>query len=109
MDVFVEVSSRQEAINIFNQFQLRVQRGRTLTLGKREAVLDLSSQEELMKNLFPRAKNVEWTGNTPTIIPDHPEYYHGVKAVGFDGFVSGEEMAILMKFLETPQRVCPSS
>ena len=110
MDAFVEVSSTREALNIAGQVARRASAGRTIKLGDRQVDVEISSQEELMKELFPRTKNVEWVGNTPRVIDEDTEYFSNVQALGFDGFVGSEEMVMLVKFAENPSRVsrpCP--
>jgi hypothetical protein len=71
-------------------------------LGSRHVDVELSSQEQLMKDLFPKAKNVQWQGSRPIIIArDENDPYNS----GFQGFISKEELVMLVKHVEAPQRV----
>jgi hypothetical protein len=105
MDAYLEVATPREALSIVTQVQRRTQNGRTLKIGDRHVDIEVSSQEDLMKELFPCAKNVEWVNNTPRVIDEDTEYYADVKALGFDGFVGSEEMVMLVKFADNPGRV----
>ena len=75
-------------------------RGHQLRLGDRAVDIELSSQDELLKQLFPRAKNVVWTGGMP-IIEESNEPFN----TGFKSFVTGEEMVMVVRHAEQPHRV----
>ncbi|TGO09846.1 hypothetical protein BTUL_0152g00010 [Botrytis tulipae] len=101
LDAYVEFVSFTEASNAITRFDMNRMGGRGGRLGQRHVEVELSSQEELMKQLFPKAKNVEWHGNKPTIIErDENDKYNS----GFQGFVSREELVMLVKHVESPQR-----
>ncbi|TGO81517.1 hypothetical protein BPOR_1122g00010 [Botrytis porri] len=101
LDAYVEFISFTEASNAITRFDMNRMGGRGGRLGQRHVEVELSSQEELMKQLFPKAKNVEWHGNKPTIIErDENDKYNS----GFQGFVSREELVMLVKHVESPQR-----
>lgn len=104
-DAFIEVTRQQEAVTIVNSFTRRLMAGRQLRIGERLVDVELSSQEELMHHLFPRAKFVTWNGSVPTINFDGDTYFVGQPAIGFDGFVGSEEMVMLVKFADMPSRV----
>jgi hypothetical protein len=54
-----------------------------------------------MKELFPKAKNVVWNGSKTIIKPrDECDPYNS----GFQGFISKEELVMLVKHVEAPQR-----
>lgn len=102
LDAYIEFISFSEAANAVQRFELNRLGGRGGRLGQRHVEVELSSQEDLMKQLFPKAKNVEWTGAKPRIIPrDMNDIYNS----GFQGFVSREELVMLVKHVESPQRV----
>lgn len=107
MDCFVELSTPAEAAFVHSQFENRMMEGRRLRIGDRPVKVDLSSQEELMQAMFPRAKCVSWDGNNP-IIDEPKEVWGGVKSTGFQGFLSSEEMVSVVKHAEAPHRVSPS-
>ncbi|TGO76152.1 hypothetical protein BELL_0171g00010 [Botrytis elliptica] len=101
LDAYVEFVNFSEASNAITRFDMNRMGGRGGRLGQRHVEVELSSQEELMKQLFPKAKNVEWHGNKPTIIErDENDKYNS----GFQGFVSREELVMLVKHVESPQR-----
>lgn len=99
MDCFVELDSLAEAKNAIASFQQRCANGRQPRIGDRHVDMTLSSQEELMKELFPRAKCVKWEGQIPTIFESDEPYNSG-----FSGFINSEEMVMMAKHAETPQR-----
>ncbi|KAF4635895.1 hypothetical protein G7Y89_g2186 [Cudoniella acicularis] len=101
LDCYVEFVSFNEAVNAVNRFETNRTGGRGGRLGQRHVEVELSSQEALMKDLFPKAKNVVWHGGRPEIIPrDENDMYNS----GFQGFVSKEELVMLVKHVEAPQR-----
>ena len=70
-------------------------------LGDRPVEVELSSQAALMKDLFPLASGVFWNGSQPQIQPRiEKEPWNN-----FKGFITEEEMTMLVKHVEIPQRV----
>ena len=53
-----------------------------------------------MKELFPRAKNVQWKGQVPVIVQTDEPFNSGFKA-----FLTPEELVMMVKHAEQPQRV----
>jgi len=105
MDAFVEFDRPAEATWVVNQFQKRIEAGRHPKIGDRLVEVEISSQTELMSELFPRVKNVTWEGNSPNVLHKHEMYYEGVTATGFAGFLQHEEIVMVVKHAETPHRV----
>jgi hypothetical protein len=105
LDCYVEFISFNEALAAVNRFEQNKNGGRSGRLGQRHVEVELSSQAALMKELFPKAKNVEWHGAKPVITPKDPSDMYNS---GFQGFVSKEELVMLVKHVEAPQRVSPS-
>lgn len=102
LDCYVEFINLNEAVNAVQRFEANRIVGKGGRLGQRHVDLELSSQDELMKELFPKAKNVKWTGGSPQIIETDPtDRYNS----GFAGFISKEELVMLVKHVEAPQRV----
>ncbi|KAL1311344.1 hypothetical protein AAFC00_001519 [Neodothiora populina] len=99
MDCYVEVESRNEAVTIVTNFSHRCANGRPPKIGDRSIDVEMSSQEDLMKELFPRARCVTWHGNAPTVYKPTEAFNSG-----FQGFLTGEEMVMVQKHAETPQR-----
>ncbi|KAK6001145.1 hypothetical protein QM012_003228 [Aureobasidium pullulans] len=99
MDVYVELDSVEEAKATVASFHQRCLNNRHPRIGDRHVDIELSSQEALMKELFPRAKCVNWDGHTPVVYSTTEAYNSG-----FQGFVTSEEMVMITKHAETPQR-----
>lgn len=102
LDCYVEFTNLNEAVNAVNRFEINRAGNRGGRLGSRHVDVELSSQEQLMKDLFPKAKNVTWQGSRPVIIPNDPRDLYNS---GFQGFISKEELVMLVKHVEAPQRV----
>ncbi len=60
----------------------------------------MSSQNELLATLFPKAKDVKWVNGKPTVMQPEEEW-----SSGFKSFVSAEELGLLVKHAEQPHRV----
>ncbi|KAK1825158.1 hypothetical protein LTR12_000447 [Friedmanniomyces endolithicus] len=104
MDAFVEFARASEAHFVFAQFNKRLLNGRIPRLGDRLVEVELSDQEELMSEMFPRAKDVVWEGATPHILVNKEMYYTDVLSAGFTGFLQNEEVVMVIKHAETPHR-----
>jgi len=102
LDCYVEFTNFDEAVSAVNRFETNRTGGRGGRLGQRHVEVELSSQDLLMKELFPKAKNVMWSGGRPNIIPKDP---NDIYSSGFQGFVSKEEVVMMVKHVEAPQRV----
>ncbi|CZT13150.1 uncharacterized protein RCO7_06340 [Rhynchosporium graminicola] len=101
LDCYVEFINFTEAVNAVNRFETNRTGGRGGRLGQRHVEVELSSQEQLMHDLFPKAKNVTWAGSRPLIKPrDLNDRFNS----GFQGFLSKEELVMLVKHVEAPQR-----
>lgn len=98
-EAFVEFVNMDEAVKAVNQYEMNRAQGRAGKLGDRRVSLQVSSQDELMRQLFPKTKNVTWNGAMPLI---HPAEYG---KTGFDGFLSREELVALVKHVESPHKV----
>lgn len=105
MDAYVEFVTLQDAIKAVDKHQATITRGRLSRLGDRPIEVELSSQGALMKDLFPSAKGVFWEGIRPTIKPFKPNE----PWENFKGFINDEEMTMLVKHVEVPQRVSSQS
>ena len=102
LDCYVEFINFSEACSAVTRFDNNRAGNRGGRLGARHVDVELSSQDKLMKDLFPKAKNVEWQGARPIIHPkDDSDPYNS----GFQGFISKEELVMLVKHVEAPQRV----
>lgn len=101
MDCYVEFFSYGDAQAAFNKCLLRSSQ---LRLGDRVVDVTMSSQDALLSDLFPKAKNVEWQHGRP-IIRDSDEPYNS----GFKSFVTNEELLQLVSHAEKPHRVSNAS
>lgn len=102
MDAYVEFCTLEDAMKAVERHQQNVSNGRLSRLGDRPVEVELSSQAHLMKDLFPLAVGVFWDGVTPEFKPFNPKE----PWENFKGFISEEEMIMLMKHVEVPHRVC---
>lgn len=94
-DCYVEFESQVDAENE----AYRLQTTKRL-IGNRRARIAMSSQEELMSEILPRAKCVRWQSCKPEVIQNTDEYLDG-----FQGFVTSEEMHHTSRIAMTPTRV----
>lgn len=103
MDCFVEFFSSGDAQAVVNKHRRTCDDGRHPRLGDRYVEMEMSSQDALMKELFPKAKNVSWAGGDPKIVRNDEPYNSG-----FRSFISGEELVMMVKHAEQPHRVSPN-
>jgi hypothetical protein len=111
MDSYMEIKSPEMAAadweHAFGTKQMRIPK-----IGQRNVEVSISSQAELMKDIFPRAKCILWDNDAngaPKLIPNRDMY-----SSGFNGFITTEELTCMARHAETPQRVsiafpCPAS
>ena len=98
MDCYVEFFSTPDARAASNSLNLRPRN--MVRINDRVVDVATSSQAELLKELFPKAKNVSWEGGMPTIQATKEVY-----DTGFKTFMSAEEMGLLVRHAEQPHRV----
>jgi hypothetical protein len=100
-DAYVEFMTLQDAMRAVEKFNQQQAKGRLSRLGDRPIEVELSSQAALMKDLFPLANGIFWDGAHPTVLPPNDREPWN----NFKGFISDEEMTMLVKHVEVPQRV----
>ncbi|OAQ60636.1 RNA recognition, RNP-1 [Pochonia chlamydosporia 170] len=100
MDAYVEFVSLDDANKAVEKHHNHLVNGRVSRLGDRPVEVELSSQESLMKDLFPLAKGIAWNGVSPQFKPFNAKE----PWENFKGFVSEEEMIMLVKHVEVPHR-----
>lgn len=101
MDAYVEFVTLDDANRAAERFRLNIAAGRPNRIGDRVIDVEVTSQANLMKDLFPLARGVFWNGTSPEILPlNAAEPWEN-----FRGFVSEEEMVMLIKHVEVPHRV----
>lgn len=96
-ECFIEVASPAEAKWVVNQFKRRIDDGRPPKVGAREVKVEYSSQDEFLRQLFPRAKHVRWRGGQPVVDGTPRRYYTNEGAAGFQGFLAQEEVVAMGK------------
>lgn len=100
-DCYVEFFSTGDAQAAVNKLLFR---GHQLKLGTppndRMVTVEVSSQDVLLKELFPRAKNVLWNDGKPSVEETDEPFNTGFKA-----FITAEEMVMLVRHAEQPHRV----
>jgi RNA recognition motif-containing protein len=101
MDAFVEFESLDDAMRAVERHRFNLANGRASRLGDRPVEVELASQGALMADLFPITRGVEWDGVNPKFRPFNPKE----PWENFRGFVSEEEMTMLIKHVEVPHRV----
>ncbi|KAI9828302.1 MAG: hypothetical protein M1832_002730 [Thelocarpon impressellum] len=99
MDCYVEFQTVDDAKYAVDRFEHSRDNGRNLRIGDRHVDVEVSSQEALMGELFPRAKCVVWHGQRPVIHAPTEPYMSG-----FRTFLTSEEIVMTVKHAETPQR-----
>lgn len=104
LDCYVEVASQEEAEMCMATFKRRSEAGRIPRIAERTVEVKMSSQAELLAELFPRAKHVSWRGAQPIVDMTPRSYYEGETAVGFQGFIHPEEFVLLLKHAALKER-----
>lgn len=100
-DIFIELTSMREATKTVERFFDLALRRRFPRLGNRIVEIVMSSQSELMREMFPTARGLIWHGTTPVIEDMAPKESWKV----FKGFINDEEFAMLRRYAESPHRV----
>jgi hypothetical protein len=99
MDCFVEFASVGDAQVAMRKVNDGLP-GNPPRLGSRFVYVDMSSQDELLKALFPSAKCVQWRNGVPTVLENKDPW-----STGFDGFMNEEELFMMIRHAEFPRRV----
>lgn len=99
MDCYVELKYNASAHTLARRHENAVLSGKHPKLGTRHVSVEVSSQDELLAELFPRAKKLEWCNGVPQILENEDPY-----SGGFTGFFTLEEMVGLVRHAEYPQR-----
>ncbi|MCJ1251974.1 hypothetical protein MMC30_009212 [Trapelia coarctata] len=102
LDAYVEFLSHMDAHSFVSRLNFsKEMEHRQIKVADRHCTLEVSSQAALMKELFPKAKNVEWNGQVPVISQPGPAVPFNS---GFRCFISKEELLTLAKHAESPHR-----
>ena len=100
-DCYIEFGSTHDAVRAVERHRENGHKGRPGRLGERPVEVLLSSQAALMQDLFPLAAGIWWDNGKPVIQAP----IDGQPWKTFKGFVTEEEMTMLIKHVEMPQRV----
>jgi hypothetical protein len=100
MDCFVEFQTLDSVYDQIRSHENMIESGRHPKLGSRHVHVELSDQNELLAEMFPRAKSIVWEDGAPAVINNDDPY-----STGFKGFFTKEEMVGLVRHAECPQRV----
>ena len=99
MDCFVELQHPEDAYHLAARHENAMMSGRHPKMGTRHVGLEISSQDELLTNLFPRAKNTKWLEGIPIVFKNYDAF-----SSGFNGFFTSEEIIGMIRHAEVPQR-----
>ena len=100
MDCYAELETVQDARDTVVRINKIFETGRAPRLGNRVVDVELSSQDELLKDLFPRAKCLIWKNGIPIAL-ENSDFY----STGFAGFLTSEEIYGAIRHAEIPHRV----
>jgi len=99
-DCYVEFPTASAATLVMNSRKNSWHMGKVFrNIGGRRVYLRMSSQEELMQEVFPRAKCVTWIGSEPIITPPNDDY-----SSGFAGFITSEELVMTNRWANEPHK-----
>ncbi|KAL7926737.1 hypothetical protein ACQKWADRAFT_281277 [Trichoderma austrokoningii] len=100
MDAYVEFITLTDAMRAVDRHRARAAKGRQARLGDRFVEIEMSCQGQLMHDIFSYARGIVWTTPVPQILPyDSDQPWNK-----FKGFISEEEMIMLVKHVEVPHR-----
>jgi len=99
-DAYVEFTTKADAKRAVDRFDELISKKRQPRLGQRPIDIELSSQDALLKDLFPFAY-VTWKNGVPHVKPT----VRGQGWTQFKGIITIEEVTMLIKFVEYPHRV----
>jgi hypothetical protein len=97
LDIFVEVKDWQEADRVLRRFINLQTRGREGMISKRRIHMNIQSNSEMMRSIFPLAK-CEWVNG----MPERSQTYEANHPSEWDGFITREELVKVQLFVEQP-------
>ncbi|EGE07844.1 hypothetical protein TEQG_06776 [Trichophyton equinum CBS 127.97] len=98
MDCYVELLTQADAEEALSWVNRNLP-AHSPRLGDRHVHVEMSSQDALLREIFPRAKCVLWKNGVPEIQPNTDRY-----STGFQGFLTNEELFCMVHYAETPKR-----
>lgn len=100
MDCYAEFETPTAAKEVVDRINKVYETGRAPRLGNRHVEVEISDQDELLKDLFPRAKCIIWNDGIPEVQVNTDPY-----STGFCGFFTSEEIVGAIRHAEIPHRV----
>lgn len=94
-DCYVELQSTEAAQSLTN-----ARNGQMIPLLDRVPFVQMSSQNQLLENMFPKARSIKWTEGIPELKDGQDPF--GVLSMAL---VTQEEMTTMVRYAESPQRV----
>ena len=95
-DCYVELQATQAAQSIVS---LRTSLGQTQPLLDRVPIVEMSSLDTLLADMFPKARSIQWSNGQPSLRPGEP-----VDSPS-KNLITQEEMSTTVRYAESPQRV----
>ncbi|KAL4898818.1 hypothetical protein BDV59DRAFT_207043 [Aspergillus ambiguus] len=99
MDCYVELETPDDVKETVDRINKVYEVGRAPRLGNRHVDVNFSNQDELLRDLFPRAKCVVWNQGFPCVLINTDPY-----STGFTGFFTSEEIIGAIRHAEIPHR-----
>ncbi|KAI9933840.1 hypothetical protein MW887_004912 [Aspergillus wentii] len=99
MDCYVEMETPANAKETVDSINRIYETGRAPRLGNRHVDVEVSNQDALLKDLFPRAKCVSWQDGVPIVFPNIDPY-----STGYAGLFTSEEIVGAIRHAEIPHR-----
>ncbi|KAI9370654.1 hypothetical protein BJX61DRAFT_544399 [Aspergillus egyptiacus] len=99
MDCYAEFQTPRDAKDTVTRINRSYENGRAPRLGNRHVDVEVTNQDELLRDLFPRAKCIVWKDGMPYVMPNNDQY-----CSGFSGFFTCEEIILAIRHAEIPHR-----
>ena len=103
MECYVEFLNEQEAEDTVKRVNRGADIGQGPRMGVRRIDVELSTQEDFLKAMFPLTKCIRWEDGRPIRVPNREDENW---STGFKGFLTEEEMFCNLRHAEMPHRVC---
>ncbi|KAL4977869.1 hypothetical protein BDW66DRAFT_165294 [Aspergillus desertorum] len=100
MDCYVEFQTVRDAHETVERINRLHDNGRVPRLGGRHVDVEVSDQDALLKDLFPRARCIKWEAGMPKVQPNDDQ----LACSGFNGFFTSEEIIMAIRHAELPRR-----
>jgi hypothetical protein len=101
MDCYFEFITQEIAERVAARLRVAYDARSAPKMGSRHVEVELSSQNALLKALFPLAKCIAWENGSPVLLENVDKW-----STGFDGFLTDEELFCLGRHSDAPHRVC---